>query len=355
MEKLYDITFWSEQPWLNTGGTRNKKIYLNPADNELYYFKQSLKKEKKDYKYEFWSEIIAYEIGKMCGFNILPYHVAVRGNQVGCISKSMINPDKEELVEGGRYIQAFDNTFNPEDRSLRNQYTFELIIASLASLKLDKYYEHFIEVLVFDALIGNSDRHQENWAFITSHTLLSKSLADFEFSIEHEKFLEAAPKLVKKFLQTVYLVRGKLRPEYKKLRLTSPKYTKFSPIYDNGCSFGRELVDDRVLEMINDPTLIEKYVKKGESEIHWQGKKVSHFILLDSLLKEEDFKQMVESPIKRIIEKFDEKTATELINQVDVELPEDCEYIKIPSERKQLICKLVVSRFNLLKALIGGK
>jgi hypothetical protein len=47
MEKLYDITFWSEQPWLNTGGTRNKKIYLNPADNELYYFKQSLKKEKK--------------------------------------------------------------------------------------------------------------------------------------------------------------------------------------------------------------------------------------------------------------------------------------------------------------------
>jgi hypothetical protein len=66
--------------------------------------------------------------------------VAVRGNEVGCISKSMINPDKEELVEGGRYIQAFDNTFNPEDRSLRNQYTFELIIASLASLKLDKYY-----------------------------------------------------------------------------------------------------------------------------------------------------------------------------------------------------------------------
>ncbi len=111
MAKLYNITEWSEQPWLNTGGTRNKKNYLNPADNELYYFKQSLKREKKDYKYEFWSEIIAYEIGQMCGFNILPYHVAVRGKEVGCISKSMINPDKEELVEGGRYIQAFDNSF----------------------------------------------------------------------------------------------------------------------------------------------------------------------------------------------------------------------------------------------------
>ena len=55
------------------------------------------------------------------------------------------------------------------------------------------------------------------------------------------------------------------------------------------------------------------------------------------------------------IEKFDETKVIELIRKVDVDLPADCEYIKIPSERKQLICKLVVSRFNLLKALIGVK
>lgn len=35
MANLYNITDWSEQPWLNKVGTRNKKIYLNQADNEL--------------------------------------------------------------------------------------------------------------------------------------------------------------------------------------------------------------------------------------------------------------------------------------------------------------------------------
>ncbi len=41
MPKLYIITEWIEQSWLNTGGTRNKKIYLNPEDGQLYFFKHT--------------------------------------------------------------------------------------------------------------------------------------------------------------------------------------------------------------------------------------------------------------------------------------------------------------------------
>jgi len=355
MPKLYNITDWNEQPWLNTGGTRNKKIYLNPTDNELYYFKQSLKKEKKDYKYEFWSEIIAYKIGLMCGFNVLPYHIAIRGNEVGCISKSMINPDKEELVEGGRYIQAFDNTFNPEDRALRFQYSFELITASLALIGLQKYYRDFIEMLVFDALIGNSDRHQENWAFVNAHSGISKSLAGIEFILTHEKHLKELPSWLKGLLKKLYTRNGKLRAEFRRTRLSLPKDVHFSPIYDNGCSFGRELLETKVAEMLKDPKQVDKYVRKGESEIHWYGKKVSHFVLLDNLLKEEDFKTMVQNPIKKVLERFDQKKVVELIWKVDVDLPSECQYIKIPSERKELICNLVLSRFNLLKALVEQK
>ncbi len=355
MAKLYNITDWNEQPWLNTGGTRNKKVYVNPADNELYYFKQSLKKERKDYKYEFWSEIIASEVGEMCGFNVLPYHVAIRGNDVGCISKSMINPANEELVEGGRYIQAFDNTFNPEDRSLRHQYSFELVTASLAFIGLQKYYREFVEMLVFDALIGNSDRHQENWAIINGHSRFSKSLSVIEFVLEREKYFKKLPKMVQTILKTIYMTNGKLRPQFRRVRLSLPKDNRFSPIYDSGCSFGRELLDDKVLEMLKDQKQIEKYARRGESEIHWQNKKVSHFALLSNLLKEEDFKLMVQNPIKRVLEKFDPKKLDELISKVDVDLPPECQYIKIPSERKELICKLVLSRFNLLKALLEEK
>ena len=56
-------------------------------------------------------------------------------NIVGCISKSMINQASEELIEGGKYLQAFDNTFKPENVKHRNQYNFELILNALVSFK----------------------------------------------------------------------------------------------------------------------------------------------------------------------------------------------------------------------------
>lgn len=98
MARLYNISEWNEQSWWNTGGTRNKKIYLNPEDGALYFFKQSLKKGSREYKYEFWSEIIASEVVELLGFDILPYQIAIRGIMVGCISKSMINQTSEELI-----------------------------------------------------------------------------------------------------------------------------------------------------------------------------------------------------------------------------------------------------------------
>ncbi|MDE0561945.1 hypothetical protein OU792_18250, partial [Algoriphagus sp. NF] len=172
MARLFQIDDWNEQSWWNTGGTRDKKIYLNPEDGERYYFKQSYRVGKMDYKYEFWSEIIAFEVGDLLKFNILPYHIAKREGVIGCISKSMIT-DKEELVEGGKYLQAFDQQFKPEDTASRNRYDFQLIINSFRSFQLEAHLSKIVEMLIFDALIGNSDRHQENWAFITEPTELN--------------------------------------------------------------------------------------------------------------------------------------------------------------------------------------
>ena len=42
------------------------------------FFKTSLKKKEKDYTYEFWSEIIASEIGRLLGFDTLVYDVAAK-------------------------------------------------------------------------------------------------------------------------------------------------------------------------------------------------------------------------------------------------------------------------------------
>lgn len=88
---------------------------------------------------------------------------------MGCICASMIEPDREELIEGLRYLQAYDNTFNPVETSLRKLYSFQLIERTLAKFNLEKFMGGIIEEIVFDSIIGNSDRHQENWAFIVEN------------------------------------------------------------------------------------------------------------------------------------------------------------------------------------------
>lgn len=61
---------------------------------------------------------------------------------------------------------------------------------------------------------------------------------------------------------------------------------QFAPIYDSGCCLGREHTDDKVLKMLSDSQMIEAYIRKGESEIHWEGniKKRKHFELIQLLL-----------------------------------------------------------------------
>jgi len=350
MAKLYYISEWSVQSWWNTGGTRDKKIYLNPEDGELYYFKQSYNKGQRNYKHEFWSEIIASEIGLLLGFDILPYHIAIRGNVVGCISKSMINQASEELIEGGKYLQAFDITFNPENIKLRYQYSFDLIRNSLNNLKKEKHLKEIIEVIVFDALIGNSDRHQENWAIINVHTDISESLSLIEKGLNNGK-LEDIPNWLLKVFKAIYTVKGKLRPEFQKAKLLLPKQTRFAPIYDSGCSFGRELDDQRVNQLLNDELEINRYLEKGLAEIHWKGLKINHFELINNLLKEKDLNQMVLVSLKKVIDNFDISKIEEIVINIDGELLKAENSNILPNERKNLVVKLLTLRYNKLNEI----
>ncbi len=352
MVKLYDISGWNEQPWFSTGGTRDKKVYLNPDDGELYFFKQSFKKGQRDYKHEFWSEIIASEIGIVLGFDILSYHIAIKGDIAGCISKSMIKQAGEELIEGGKYLQAFDNTFNPENVKLRNQYNFELIQNALMTFKKEKHIKELIETIVFDALIGNSDRHQENWAIINIHTVITESISEIKKEIETGKIDNTdIPNWAKKLIKFAYTVKGKIRPEIQTARLMLPKNTKFAPIYDSGCSFGRELDDEKVKILLNNSNELQKYVSKGLAEIHWENNKISHFELVEKLLNIKELKTFVLDCLKRISERFDDLKIEELVNNIDSELLKLGNSNFLPKERKQLVLKLLSLRVECLRSI----
>ena len=75
---------------------------MQDFDGNEYYFKCSEKKPAKDaqlekyYKYEFWNEIIAYQLGKSLGLDMLRYDVAIFNGEIGCISPKMIITDEEQ-------------------------------------------------------------------------------------------------------------------------------------------------------------------------------------------------------------------------------------------------------------------
>lgn len=349
MTKLYNISEWSEQSWWNTGGTRDKKIYLNPEDNEIYYFKQSFKKGQRDYKYEFWSEIIASQIGKLLDINILEYDIAIRVNVIGCISKNMINVESEELVEGGKYLQAFDNTFNPEDTKLRKNYDFDLILKSLIAFDKEKYIEDVIKIIVFDALIGNSDRHQENWAIINIHSGISDRARILEEAISQVNE-EELPTFLKKITHTLF-GKDKVKNELQKVRLLLPKITRFAPIYDSGCSFGRELSDEKIEHLISNDTDLKLYIERGAAEIHWKKEKISHFTLIENLMLT-DFKSYVLIALKNTIEKFNLEKAHLIIDMIDNSLlnNENMQFL-LPKQRKEFINKSLTLRLSKLKGI----
>lgn len=327
---------------------------MQAPNGKFFYFKRSQYKSAteikpgKDFKYEFWSEIIAYEVGTLLGFNVLRYDIAIDGEIMGCISESMINSEKEELIEGVKYLQAYSPDYDPTKKEHQTWYTFDLIKNALEAAKLKESINHIIEVIVFDALIGNGDRHQENWAMITHQRLITD---EWEAMGKEEK--EKASTIMKGSMELIKKLVDKFKE--KKIKLPKSYYTidrKFAPIYDSGSSLGRELLDEKISLYLTNEEELEKYINKGLSEIHWQNKKVSHFDLIRNLLQTSYVKNIT-TIVKKLTGRFDTLKIEELIQQIDREIPERFASYRIPESRKQLIFKLITLRFEKLKALIS--
>ena len=341
MAEFYDITQWNEKPWYQTSGTRSKVIVENPANHAEYYFKTSLKRELKEYKYEYWSEIIASEVGSVLGFDMLKYDIAFNRGEMGCISKSMVTEGKNKLTEGISYLTGFDTTYNPNDKYFKNQYTFQFICESLNYFQLDRYIEKIVEIIIFDSIIGNGDRHQENWGIITEYSEVIKMLE------------EIAKKGIKGYLaKSIFALlgvtskgkRGDATKLIKDLHLKMPG--KFSQIYDSGSCLGRELDDDKLKQMLTDNSMLEAYVRRGVSEIHWEGEKLNHFELINEINK--IYPEAVKKIILRVKNKFNEPLIRKSVENIDLRLPKELEEHKLPSERKEFVIKLIALRVQKL-------
>lgn len=345
MPEFYNITSWNEKPWYQTGGTRSKVIVENPETSNDYYFKSSLKKEKIDYKFEFWSEIVASEVGTLLGFDMLRYDIAYNRGEIGCLSKSMVTEGKNKLAEGVSYLTGFDTTYNPEDKSSKKLYTFQFIKDTLEYFQLGRYIGNIIEIIILDSIIGNGDRHQENWGIITDYNEVIQTLDDIA---KKEK-----KGIIKKTLFALMAVTSKAKRDdaeklIKEYNLKMPG--KFSQIYDSGSCLGRELDDDKVKQMLTDKSMIEAYIRKGVSEIHWEGEKLNHIVLIEKL--QQIYPVIVKGVIARVSVSYTQDKIQKCILNIDEKLPQEFAQFKLPLDRKEFMIKLISLR---VQNLVGIK
>lgn len=328
--KYYDVSQWGDSSGQGSPGTREKDILVDPDTGKIFFLKFSLLKPGRDYKTEYWSEIIAYAIGKYLGFNILEYNLAEKNDRFGCISENMVDTESEQLIEGYSILSSCNPSYDPNDKHMRHMYTFSFVCSALNKYGYGRFIPDFIDILIFDAIIGNSDRHQGNWGFIHKRDISSN---------ENSKSLKS---VLKNF-------RKRKREDVSKDRM--------SPIYDSGCCLGREFSDEVIIQKLKEPDSFDSFIRGSKAELRCDDthpKKVTHFELLRFIMdSDQSYKTHIESRINAICNIFKDKQLKSIIENIEAEIPEKVKSrCKMSDERKQFIIKVITTRISKLKELI---
>jgi len=356
--KFIDASEWQILPWYSTGGTRAKRVLLHSEDWSEWYFKCSEKKLGKDgkpdkyYKYEFWSEVIAYQVGTFLEIKTLRYDPGINNGEIGCISPLMINNETEDLIEMGRFMTSLNPDFIPKDTKTRHEYTFQLLVDALDAYKLTEYLPVYLETLLFDAIIGNTDRHQENWAFIGKRGFVAQALTEIEQDVKVVGF-KRLPMFFRWLFKRIFNhEKTQLNTQAEQMKLYFTKIKGMAPMYDNGSSLGRELSDERVEELLANEQALNRYVENGKCEVHWDNKKLTHFQFIENLLKSSYLQQVQQAGA--FIRAWDDEQIKQIVNTIDEKVPADWHSYCIPENRKRLITKLLLLRSQKLKSLLGN-
>lgn len=205
-------------------GARAKGAFLcpDPAPQPVliagkrYLFKHS----RLAYPDQFWAEVIAYRIGCLLGVEVPPAFAgwsSVTG-QCGALIEWFYGAG-EASMHGGDFLQRLRPDFDRRKGTTHNMADNEVIMRALAQANMlyTDWRAWWVEAIMFDGIIGNNDRHQDNWTLI----------------------FESNP-------------GGRCR---------------MSPYFDNGTSLGHELFTERVGGW--DAERLDRYIRAGRHHVRW--------------------------------------------------------------------------------------
>ena len=160
---IKDFSFWKEYDGASEGSGRSEKIWLqNPDTGQIGLFKFKKDIDTTDNI----SECIAYDLACILGIPCAKFEVGMYEGREGSMSYNILKKPDQILVEGIHFIMLMYPKYNPElfiDTMTSNRYSIEMIKKAIERFVP---IDDLLKMLMFDYLIGNSDRHQNNWAIL---------------------------------------------------------------------------------------------------------------------------------------------------------------------------------------------
>ena len=197
-------------------GSKKKFWYRDGDDQWLFKFPQ-------ENTGGHWAEKIAERAASVLGIVHAEVELANFQDKRGSVTRSFARGGRI-LHHGNQFLEKIIQGYNPEKKFLQSSHTVDNILEALRIIFVNSESGRLAQIrvaeyIVLDALIGNTDRHHENW--------------------------------------------GILR------RRVGDRWKGFvAPSFDHASSLGRELLDERRDSLMADDQ-VGRYSEKGRGAIYW--------------------------------------------------------------------------------------
>ncbi len=270
-------------------GASEKKWLINPETKQKGIFKFPKGSDIGRPTGEYWAEKLASQLAEVLEIECAKVDIGIFNGRIGSMSYMILNKD-EELIEGIQYITNIYNEYNQDkfiDCKTQEPYSINMILKSIKETGLGK---DFLTIPIFDALIGNSDRHHSNWGIVRNK------------------------------------INGNIR---------------ISPLYDNGSSLCCLINPKDVKNFLKDKMRFESLIfGKSKSMIRWKKiNRIRHFELVEHI-KEEYYEETV-TIINKINDKLSEDKIKEIVYSYEDDIIhpyiKELLYVFLKERRKRII------------------
>ncbi len=318
LNQIINLKAWHERKIYVGYGTRDKVVLKRSKKGRVYFLAKTYDKDIGELR----SEVCASNIGRLFGFHVqktwlcnIPQYKSLKlKHSAGVLIQLDVRRQREtrrkkfseDLLHGAEIISLVDKKFaslkNLKEK--RRVYTLKMVVDSIRNYisnhsNSDKLWDQFFELLVFDALIGGTDRHYYNWGVLE--------------------------------------------------KADTGEFIRLAPAFDNGISLMWKMEEYKPQFMRD--LFTRDFPRKAESMFKKVGGgKYSLFEVLNELYKIGDYKKsnIVQKVLDQIGKIKESKIRSVILNNV----PKRAQF-KTKNDELDLICEYVKIRLNLLKQTLS--